>query len=144
MGFESLQARKSIKPQVSPLTCGLIVLGHNIIATATSPNGDTCYCRRMTTVRVERASDLGPALRNVRVAEAITQSALANIAGVGRQWLNAFEMGDKPTAPLDMVMRVAAALGVSVSLTASAADQAAADTADGDLVDLDELLDDLS
>lgn len=98
----------------------------------------------MTTVRVERAHDLGPALRDVRVAEAITQSALANIAGVGRQWLNAFEMGDKPTAPLDMVMRVAAALGVSVSLAASTADTGADDTAGTDLVDLDALLDDLS
>ena len=38
-------------------------------------------------------------------------------AGVGRQWLNAFEMGDKPSAPLDMVMRVADALGVSLLLT---------------------------
>ena len=43
--------------------------------------------------------------------------ALAEIAGVGRQWLNAFEMGDKPSAPLDMVMRVADALGVSLLLT---------------------------
>lgn len=98
----------------------------------------------MATVRVERAGDLGPALREVRVAEAITQSALANIAGVGRQWLNALEMGNKPGAPLDMVMRVAAALGVSVTLTASTVDRAASSHADNDLVDLDELLDEFS
>lgn len=98
----------------------------------------------MTTVYVESARDLGRALRDVRVAEAITQSALANIAGVGRQWLNAFEMGDKPSAPLDMVIRVAAALGVSVALTPSTADRAAAEIADPDLVDLGALLDDLS
>ena len=31
LGFESLQARRSIKPQVSPLTCGFVVAG---VATA--------------------------------------------------------------------------------------------------------------
>ncbi|MBO0854414.1 MAG: helix-turn-helix domain-containing protein [Nocardia sp.] len=71
----------------------------------------------MATARVNRPDDLGPALREVRVADNITQSALAALARVGRQWLNAFEMGDKPSAPLDMVMRVAAALDVTVTLT---------------------------
>ncbi|WP_084530882.1 helix-turn-helix transcriptional regulator [Nocardia miyunensis] len=71
----------------------------------------------MTTARVDRADDLGPALREVRVADGVTQSALAELAGVGRQWLNSFEMGDKPSAPLDMVMRVAAALDVTLMLT---------------------------
>jgi len=123
-----------------------------------SPYDDKCYCRLMTTVRVQKASDLGPALRDVRTAEDITQSALANLAGVGRQWLNAFEMGDKPTAPLDMVMRVAAALGVAVHLDASTptASGAASGTftftgnavgerpATDEVVDLDELLDDFA
>lgn len=45
------------------------------------------------------------------------QSALAQLADVGRQWLNAFEMGDKASAPLDMVMRTIAALDVSVTLS---------------------------
>ncbi|MQY18068.1 helix-turn-helix domain-containing protein [Nocardia macrotermitis] len=70
----------------------------------------------MTTTRVDRPDDLGPALREIRVADEITQSALAALAGVGRQWLNAFEMGDKSSAPLDMVMRVAAALDVTLVL----------------------------
>ncbi|MCS3880387.1 transcriptional regulator with XRE-family HTH domain [Gordonia amarae] len=70
----------------------------------------------MTTVEVSRSSDLGPALRAERLEQGTSQLALAEIAGVGRQWLNAFEMGDKPSAPLDMVMRVADALGVSVML----------------------------
>lgn len=71
----------------------------------------------MATLKVARPDDLGPALREVRVADEVTQSALADLAGVGRQWLNAFEMGDKPSAPLDMVMRVAAALDVTLMLT---------------------------
>ncbi|MFD3703928.1 helix-turn-helix domain-containing protein [Nocardia sp. NPDC058658] len=71
----------------------------------------------MATVAVSRAEDLGPALREARIVEDMTQQALASIAGVGRQWLNAFEAGQKPSAPLDMVMRVIAALGVSVKLS---------------------------
>ncbi len=71
----------------------------------------------MTTARVGRPDDLGPALREVRVADGVTQAALAALAGVGRQWLNSFEMGDKPSARLDMVMRVAAALDVTLMLT---------------------------
>ncbi len=70
----------------------------------------------MTTKVVNRADDLGPALREVRVADGITQAALAALADVGRQWLNSFEMGDKPSAPLDMVMRVASALDVTLVL----------------------------
>lgn len=70
----------------------------------------------MATLLAVNPSDLGPRLRGVRVAQGVTQAALASIAGVGRQWLNAFEMGDKPSAPLDMVMRVATALEVTVTL----------------------------
>ncbi|OBA51918.1 hypothetical protein A5780_28290 [Nocardia sp. 852002-20019_SCH5090214] len=71
----------------------------------------------MATATVHRPDDLGPALREVRIADGITQSALAALAGVGRQWLNSFELGDKPSAPLDMVMRVATALDVTLVLT---------------------------
>lgn len=63
-----------------------------------------------------RAADVGPLLREARLADGITQSALAQLAGVGRQWLNSFEMGEKPSAPLDMIMRVIAALDTSVLL----------------------------
>lgn len=68
----------------------------------------------MTTVTVHRPDDLGPELREVRLEKGITQSALAEKTNVGRQWLNAFELGDKWTAPLDMVYRVLSTLEVSV------------------------------
>lgn len=71
----------------------------------------------MATVHGATARGVGPVLREVRLAEEITQSALADLAGVGRQWLNSFEMGDKPSAPLDMVMRVATALDVTLVLS---------------------------
>lgn len=93
----------------------------------------------MTTVEVSRPDDLGPALREVRLAEEISQSALAQLAAVGRQWLNAFELGEKPSAPLDMVMRVAAALDTQVRLTAPVPAQSNP-IDDGDPIDLDEVL----
>ncbi|PPJ31713.1 hypothetical protein C5E45_22910 [Nocardia nova] len=70
----------------------------------------------MTTATARRPDDLGPALREIRVADGLTQSALAALAGVGRQWLNSFELGNKPSAPLDMVTRVASALDVTLVL----------------------------
>lgn len=91
----------------------------------------------MATVEVSGARALGPALRQARIQEEINQSALADLAAVGRQWLNAFEMGDKPTAPMDMVLRVAAALGVTVVLHPPQPPDATDEDAP---VDLDELL----
>lgn len=70
-----------------------------------------------TTIQVSRPDDIGPALREARLADGLTQAALAELANVGRQWLNSFEMGEKVSAPLDMVMRVIAALDVPVVLT---------------------------
>lgn len=92
-----------------------------------------------TVVTATRPDDLGPALREVRIADDLTQSALASMAGVGRQWLNAFEAGDKPSAPLDMVMRVIAALGVSVALSRPVPTDPP--WADMEPVDLDALID---
>ncbi|GAA3521449.1 hypothetical protein GCM10022234_16680 [Aeromicrobium panaciterrae] len=70
-----------------------------------------------TTIQASRPDDIGPALREARLADGLTQAALAELANVGRQWLNSFEMGEKVSAPLDMVMRVIAALDVAVVLT---------------------------
>lgn len=92
----------------------------------------------MTTIDVARPEDLGPALREIRIADGVTQSALADLADVGRQWLNAFEGGDKPSAPLNMVMRVATSLGTTVVLAPPTPPDAA--TEDEEPVDLDALL----
>ncbi|MFD3506630.1 helix-turn-helix domain-containing protein [Nocardia sp. NPDC058666] len=94
----------------------------------------------MATIEVSRPDDLGPALREARIAEDVTQQALASMAGVGRQWLNAFEAGQKSSAPLDMVMRVISTLGVSVKLSGRPTTPVPLD--DEDPVDLDDLLDD--
>ena len=45
----------------------------------------------MATIEIGRADDLGPALREARLADGLTQTDLAEAAGVGHLWLNAFE-----------------------------------------------------
>lgn len=59
---------------------------------------------------------------------------------MGRQWLNAFEQGEKSSAPLDMVMRVVDALDVSVTLSKPAAPPPVDEE---EPVDLDVLLDEM-
>jgi transcriptional regulator with XRE-family HTH domain len=91
-------------------------------------------------VHVSRADDIGPALREARMADGLTQAALAELAHVGRQWLNALEMGEKASAPLDMVMRVIAALDISVVLTRPPLSTTAAEPEPSEAFDLDEHL----
>lgn len=95
----------------------------------------------MTTLTVDRPDDLGPRLREERLRQGLTQGELAQKARVGRQWLNGFEMGDKPTAPLDMVMRVLTALGVSVELRPRPARPAHQRGRTQPQIDLQEILD---
>ncbi|HEY9563647.1 MAG TPA: helix-turn-helix domain-containing protein [Nocardioides sp.] len=90
-----------------------------------------------TTIEVSRPDDIGPALREERLAEGLTQAALAELANVGRQWLNSFEMGEKVSAPLDMVMRVIAALDVAVVLKRPAITATGATPEPGETFDLD-------
>lgn len=92
----------------------------------------------MTTVTVHRPDDLGPALREIRLEQGLTQALLATRADVGRQWLNAFELGDKWTAPLDMVYRVLSVLSVTVEMQPEPEPRPASEA---DLIDLNELLD---
>ena len=74
---------------------------------------------------VDSPSHLGGVVRDARVERRLTQSELARDAGVGRQWLVAFEAGDKESAPLDMVFRLLRALDLSVVLDATPARPAA-------------------
>lgn len=87
-------------------------------------------------------TELGSLVRLARMADEVSQVALAEAARVGRQWLVAFEAGDKESAPLDMVMRVLAELGISVTLTPSNVPDSAVPHADVDeaAIDLDRII----
>ncbi|MDR1799725.1 MAG: helix-turn-helix domain-containing protein [Bifidobacteriaceae bacterium] len=73
------------------------------------------------TTTVGDARQLGAAIRQARVQLGLSQAELATDAKVGRQWLVGLEAGDKGSAPLNMVLRVLAALGQSVVLDPGAA-----------------------
>ena len=79
-----------------------------------------CYGRRMTTgdvgIPITDASEIGELVREARLQSGTSQAALAEAAGVGRQWLNEFELGKKPSAPIDMVLRVLAQMKTSLVL----------------------------
>ncbi|MEI2776649.1 MAG: helix-turn-helix domain-containing protein [Tetrasphaera sp.] len=68
----------------------------------------------MTTVTSAHA--FGRLVKETREARGLTQARLAELAGVGRQWLVGFESGDKRSAPLAMIFRVLGALGLEVTL----------------------------
>ncbi|MDR0627629.1 MAG: helix-turn-helix domain-containing protein [Bifidobacteriaceae bacterium] len=70
----------------------------------------------MTTVVARDASELGAAVRTARLSRGTSQAEVAHNARVGRQWLVAFEAGDKASAPFDMVCRVLAELELEVTL----------------------------
>lgn len=64
-------------------------------------------------VRSPRA--IGAAIRDRRHVLGLDQSAVANMAGVTRQWLSAMERG-KDTVALGLVLRTLTALGIELEL----------------------------
>ena len=62
--------------------------------------------------------DMQSAVRGRRLELGLTQQALADRAGISRKWLVAFETGARgPAVELAVVMRVLAALDLSIDLT---------------------------
>jgi transcriptional regulator with XRE-family HTH domain len=70
-------------------------------------------------IPITDASDIGDLVREARQQSGVSQAALAQAAGVGRQWLNEFELGKKPAAPIDMILRVLANVTASLVLLPS-------------------------
>lgn len=84
----------------------------------------------METVRVRDAADLGAVVRATRVAAGLSQGELAAEASVGRQWLVAFEAGDKHSAPFDMVLRLLRVLQLGVTIDPTVARRSASPVVD--------------
>lgn len=59
--------------------------------------------------------ELGAAIRAERRRLGLSQAALAERAGVGRDWIIGLEKG-KPTAEVGLVLRTVRALGLTVQL----------------------------
>lgn len=63
---------------------------------------------------IRRPSDIGLIVRAQRKGRGLSQEDLATRLGVSRLWVNEFE-GGKPTARLDLALRVLAELGITLT-----------------------------
>jgi HTH-type transcriptional regulator / antitoxin HipB len=70
----------------------------------------------MSSVSFTTPGELGAALKAARLARGLRLEDLALAAGVGRRFLGELERG-KPTVRLGETLRVAEALGVSITMS---------------------------
>ena len=87
-------------------------------------------------MHVRTPLDLGLILRERRRKLGLSQSELAQKAGVGRQWLVAVEHG-KARAEIGMVLRTLVTLGLTLSVNEEDADRRAGKHEDIAPVDID-------
>jgi HTH-type transcriptional regulator/antitoxin HipB len=74
------------------------------------------FMHRRNDVWLRTPRDIGALVRDRRQAAGLTQTALAEQAGVSRRWLAAIEAG-KPGAEIGLLLRVLAALGTRLDAT---------------------------
>jgi HTH-type transcriptional regulator / antitoxin HipB len=84
--------------------------------------------------------DVAAAVRGRRQKLGLSQESVAQRARVSRQWLSEFESG-KPTAELQLVMRLLDALGLRLFLDVPNETQRSRRASPPETVDLDMLLD---
>jgi len=92
-------------------------------------------------MRVRTPADFGALIRERRRGAGLDQATLAERVGVSRQWIVAVERG-KATAPIGLVLRTLAALGVELT-TAEAKTTAPRGPSGGTVVktaDIDEII----
>ena len=87
-------------------------------------------------MRARSIRDFAAAVRGRRRDLGMTQTALAERAGVSRKWIYEFEAG-KPNAELGLILRVLDALGFQLELSL---DEPAQASVVGQAVDLDALI----
>ncbi|WP_199514979.1 helix-turn-helix domain-containing protein [Nucisporomicrobium flavum] len=66
-------------------------------------------------MRIDRPSDLGNHLREVRRRAGLSQAAVATRAGLSRRWLSDLEAG-KATAEVGLVLKLVAALDLILEI----------------------------
>lgn len=84
--------------------------------------------------------EVAAAVRGRRQKLGLSQESVARRARVSRQWLSEFESG-KPTAELQLVMRLVDALGLRLSLDVPSKTKRSKHASLPETVDLDMLLD---
>jgi len=91
-------------------------------------------------VTINSIRDLAAAVRGRRLKLGLSQARVAKQAGVSRQWLSEFESG-KPTAELQLMIRLVHALGMHLSLEVPGERRLSQSGSAPTRVDLDVLLD---
>lgn len=92
-------------------------------------------------MRMRSSRDIASAVRGRRQELGLSQAELANRAKVSRKWISEVEAG-KPTAELQLVIRVLEALGLMLDLAVPGTTTAAAERERGEPpIDLDAILD---
>ena len=66
--------------------------------------------------RVASAHDLGDCISAVRVAAGLRQQEAAALCGVSATFLNGLELGKRPKAQFDAILRVCQGLGIAIEL----------------------------
>jgi HTH-type transcriptional regulator/antitoxin HipB len=95
-----------------------------------SPNDDK---NGTNTLHIQTPRDLGVVIRAKRRQLGLSQTDLAQKAGVGRQWLVAIERG-KSTAEIGLVLRTLAGLGLSLTVADSPAGRTGRGATDIDVI----------
>lgn len=81
----------------------------------------------MSDIRIGHWTKLGSAIRDARRAQSLTQSKLAERAGVSRSWLAKQESGHRG-AEFEQILRVLSALGLSLNICNARAESATTKT----------------
>ncbi|MEU2199547.1 helix-turn-helix domain-containing protein [Isoptericola sp. NPDC019482] len=82
----------------------------------------------MAGIALTTPAQIGAAIRSARIREGLTQTGLAERAGVSRRWLIALEQGQAQRAELGKILDTLDALGLDLTVTrATAPDKGLAD-----------------
>lgn len=90
-------------------------------------------------MRIRTPLDLGLIIRDRRRKLGLSQSQLAEKAGVGRQWLVAVERG-KARVEIGLVLRTLAALDLTLSADGNGPDRKAADAGEIPSTSIDDVV----
>lgn len=100
----------------------------------------TCWEVDRMPATINSIRDVAAAVRGRRLKLGLSQERVAKRARVSRQWLSEFESG-KPTAELQLVIRLLYALGMHLSIEIPGERQSSQSASTPTTVDLDALLD---
>lgn len=102
----------------TPVTQAMSPLMHLLPMSPLWHTGRMCtYRHMMALIALTTPTQIGAAIRSARTREGLTQSQLAERAGVSRRWLITLESGRSERAELGKVLDTLDALGLDLTVT---------------------------